>query len=105
MSRSRKIAGSGVVPTDLDAALATMSADALREVVRELLLELDERAHARVVGSLIARAARGGFGWAPAAVSDEQVAEERRFGTATPEWRALARLAKKRLPCCLVSGT
>ncbi|MBI4509686.1 MAG: hypothetical protein HY698_08605 [Deltaproteobacteria bacterium] len=73
MRRLRKAAQTAA--TDLDAALATMSAEALREVVHEVLLELDERAHARVVGSLIARAARTGSGWAPAAVSDEQVAE------------------------------
>ena len=63
------------VPTDLDAALAAMSAEALREVVHEVLLELDDRARTRAVGSLIARAARAGSGWTPAAVSDEQVAE------------------------------
>lgn len=62
-------------PTDLDAALATLSAEVLREVVHQVLLELDDRAHARVVSSLIARATRAGAGWAPAAVSDEQVAE------------------------------
>ena len=73
MTRSPKVAEKS--PTDLDAALATMSAEALREVVHQVLLELDDRAHARVVSSLIARAARTGSGWAPAAVSDEQVAE------------------------------
>jgi tetratricopeptide (TPR) repeat protein len=62
-------------PTDLDAVLATMSAEALREVVHEVLLELDVRAHARVVQSLVARAARAGSGWAPAAVTDGHVAE------------------------------
>jgi hypothetical protein len=62
-------------PTDLDAALATMSADGLRTLVHELLRELDARTYARVTGSLIARAARTGSGWAPAAVSEEQVAE------------------------------
>lgn len=62
-------------PADLDEALATMSAEALREVVHDVLLELDDRAHARVVASLMARAARTGSGWAPAAVSDEQLAE------------------------------
>ncbi|HEX9641445.1 MAG TPA: hypothetical protein VGB13_09035, partial [Candidatus Krumholzibacteria bacterium] len=75
MKRARSSAVKGVAPTDLDAALAAMSAKALREVVHEVLLELDDRAHARVVGSLIAREARTGSGWAPAAVSDEQVAE------------------------------
>jgi hypothetical protein len=44
-------------PTDLDAALATMSADGLRTLVHELLRELDARTYARVTGSLIARAA------------------------------------------------
>lgn len=63
------------VPADLHAALATMSAEMLREIVNEALRELDERAHARVVGSIIARAARTGSGWKPAAVNDEQVAE------------------------------
>jgi hypothetical protein len=51
-----------------------MDADALRELVHDLLLELDGRAHARVVSSLIARATRGGSGWAPAAVSGAEVA-------------------------------
>ncbi len=73
MRRPSKIAEKA--PTDLDTALAAMSAEALREVVHEVLLELDDLAHARVVGSLIARAARAGSGWTPAAVSDEQVAE------------------------------
>ena len=73
MRRSPKVVEK--VPSDLDTALATMSAEALREVVREMLLELDDRAHARVVASLIARAARTGVGWAPAPVTDEQVAE------------------------------
>jgi hypothetical protein len=70
-------------PTDLDAALATMSADGLRALVHELLLELDERTYARFMGSLIARAARAGSGWAPAAVSEDQVAEVLAFVRAT----------------------
>lgn len=60
---------------DVNAALAAMSADELREAVRDLLLELDEKAHSRVMGSLINRAARSGSGWAPAALSDAEVAE------------------------------
>lgn len=60
---------------DLDAALATMSADALRDVVREVLCDLDEPKYSTVVGSLITRAARGGGEWQPAAVTDAQVAE------------------------------
>lgn len=67
---------------DVEAALATMDADTLREVVCETLLELDERAHARVVSSVIRRAARGGSGWAPAAVSNEDVVEVLAFADA-----------------------
>jgi tetratricopeptide (TPR) repeat protein len=62
-------------PSDVGMALAKMSAEALREFVEQVLLELDDRAHARVVASLVARAARTGAGWAPAAVSEKQVAE------------------------------
>ena len=67
---------------DVDAALAALSADALREVVREMLLELDDKAHNGVINSLIQRAARGGSGWAPAAVSDDKVAEALAFAKA-----------------------
>ena len=73
MRRSSKVVEK--LPSDLDTALATMSAEALREVVHEVLLELDDRAHARVVASLIARVVRTGVGWAPAPVTDEQVTE------------------------------
>ncbi len=89
MKRPSKIAEKA--PTDLDTALAAMSAEALCEVVHEVLRELDDRAYARVVGSLIARAARAGSRWMPAAVSDEQVAEvlgfvkaAKRIGQADP---------------------
>lgn len=75
MRRARSSTTKADAPPDLDAALAAMSAEGLREIVHEVLLELDDRAHARVVGSLIARAARAGEGFAPAAVSDEQVSE------------------------------
>jgi hypothetical protein len=67
---------------DIDEALASMGADELREIVRDMLLELDERAHGRVVNSLINRAARGGFGWAPAALSDDDVSEVVAFAKA-----------------------
>jgi hypothetical protein len=61
--------------SDANAALDTMSADELRVFVREIMLELDDKAHNRVVNSLIQRTARNGSGWAPAAVGDAQVAE------------------------------
>jgi hypothetical protein len=71
--------------------LEAMGAEDLREAVREILVELDDRAHARVVNSLIGRAARGDSGWAPATVRDQDVAEvlsfvraARRVGYADP---------------------
>ncbi len=67
---------------DADAALATMSADELRDFVRGMLLELDDRAQNRVMNSLIQRAARSGSGWAPAGPSDGQVAEALAFAKA-----------------------
>jgi len=67
---------------DVDAALGTISADELREVVRDMLLELDEKARSRVMSSLIQRAARSGSGWAPAALSDDEVAEVLAFAKA-----------------------
>lgn len=52
-----------------------MDADALRDVVRDLLLELDDRTHARVVTDLVERAARGSEAWSPKAPSDREVRE------------------------------
>lgn len=68
--------------SDVDAALAVLSADALREVVREMLLELDDKAHSSAISSMIQRAARAGSGWAPAALSDDKVAEALAFAKA-----------------------
>lgn len=68
--------------SDVDAALAALSADALREVVREMLLELDDKTHSSVINSLIQRAARDGSGWVPAALSDEEVTEALAFAKA-----------------------
>ncbi len=67
---------------DVDAALAALSADALREVVREILLELDDKTKSSVINSLIQRVARGGSGWAPAALSDDEVDEALAFAKA-----------------------
>jgi hypothetical protein len=67
---------------DIDAALEAMGENELRELVREMLLELDDRAHSRVVSSLIKRAARGGSGWTPAALSDDEVSRVLAFAKA-----------------------
>ena len=68
--------------SDIQAALAAMGADELREVVREIMLELDDRAHGRVAGAIIRRGARGGSGWVPAALDDTDVAEAVAFAQA-----------------------
>lgn len=67
---------------EVDAALACLGADQLRVVVRDLLREVDERAHGRVVDSLIARAARTGSGWVPAPLARDEVAEALSFAAA-----------------------
>jgi hypothetical protein len=61
--------------SEIDELLAAMDAAELRQVVRDVLLELDDGAHTRVVTSLIERAARGNSGWAPAAPGRGEVAE------------------------------
>jgi hypothetical protein len=60
---------------DIEGALAVMDADQLRELIRDTLPELSERARGRVVHSLINRVARGGSAWTPAALSGEDVSE------------------------------
>lgn len=67
---------------DIQAALAALGADELREVVGELLRELDPPAHERVAGAILRRGARGGSGWVPAAVDDHEVAEAIAFAQA-----------------------
>jgi hypothetical protein len=59
------------VPGDVDRAPAAMNADEFRDVVRGLPLELYGRAQGRIVNQPIERAARGGSGWAPMAVSPD----------------------------------
>ncbi len=80
--RRRRLPASAPQRDDLEAALATMSAEDLREVVREMLLELDDKSHGRVMSSLINRAARSGTGWAPAALSDDEVEDAISFAKA-----------------------
>ena len=77
--------------SEIDEPLAAMDAAELREVVRDVMLELDDRAHMRVVTSLLERAARGKSGWVPAAPGRDEAAEvvafvraARRVGYADP---------------------
>jgi hypothetical protein len=67
---------------DIEEAIAAMGAEQLRELVREMLLELDDGAHGRVVSAIISQASRGGSGWAPAAPSEAEVAEAVAFAEA-----------------------
>jgi hypothetical protein len=61
--------------SDLGAALAAMDAGQLREIVGDMLLELDDRAHGRVLNMIVERAARNTSEWTPAGPSDDAVAE------------------------------
>lgn len=89
--RKLRVPDNDPVPGDVGAALEAMSAEELREVVREMLLELDARSRGRVVNSLVNRAVRGGSGWVPAALSSGEVSEilslaevAKRMGQADP---------------------
>jgi hypothetical protein len=61
--------------SEIDDVLAALDASELREVVRDMLLELNDRAHSRMVNSLLQRAARGRSGWSPTAPEHDEVAE------------------------------
>jgi len=67
---------------DVDAALAAMKADELRDLLREMMLEIGDRALARVASSIVSRAARGSSGWVPEALDDSDVAEAVAFAEA-----------------------
>lgn len=69
----------------IDDALDAMEAGELREVVREMLLELGDMAHARVVNRLIERAARNSTAWVPASPSDSGVSEALAFAQAAKQ--------------------
>ena len=56
-------------------ALKAMNAEELRELANEMFLELDNRAHNRIVSSLMERAARGASGPLPEGPSQESIAE------------------------------
>ena len=62
------------VSVDIDAALDAMDAETLRELIRDLLIEFDDRAHSRILDEIAARAARSQSGWAPDALPSSTVA-------------------------------
>jgi len=68
-----------------------MDADELRKLVRDMLVELDDRARGLIVNEVVDRAARNSSAWTPSAPSDEFVASvvafaeaARRVGCADP---------------------
>ena len=67
---------------DVDAALTAMSAEKLRELVRDLLLEIDDRAHGRILDLVIERAARSNSGWAPDGPSADSISSILNFAKA-----------------------
>ena len=68
--------------SNIHAALAAMDANELRDIIRDVLLELDDRAHGRVVGRIIERATRNASGWTPPRPSDDAVARVISFAEA-----------------------
>ncbi len=68
--------------SDIAAALAAMDTNELREIIRDVLLELDDRAHGRVVSGIIERATRNASGWTPPGPSDDAVAKVVSFAEA-----------------------
>jgi len=81
MSRSRA-SGGGSRPSGIDGALEVLDARELRELLRDLLRELDVDTQGRVIDRLVARAARRGTGWVPKGPDEQAVAEAISFAMA-----------------------
>lgn len=67
---------------ELQAAIAALGADELREVVREIMVELDDQARSRAMNAILRRGARSGSGSVPAVLDDADVAEAIAFAEA-----------------------
>ena len=65
MTARRRTPASMDASLDVDAALCGMNAEELRGLIRDLLLEFDDRVHGRIRDLVIERAARSDSGWAP----------------------------------------
>lgn len=59
---------------EADSALDALDANELRQLIRDLLPEMDELTGGRVTCELMERATRKGSGWTPAPVSESEVA-------------------------------
>ena len=80
--RRRYPPGPGPDPSLIDGAILALGADELRDLVRDILPELDHRAHGRVVNRLIDRATRIASGWVPPPPSGKGVSEVVSFAEA-----------------------
>ena len=69
----RRTRGSAVALNDVDTALAALDADALRDLIRELLCGADKRLHDWLLDRLIERAARSEAAWMPEGPTPEAV--------------------------------
>jgi len=67
---------------DRDRALDAMTADELREFVRDALEQLDDELRGKLVDSLIAHAAKGNAGWKPSSPAERIVDEVTDFASA-----------------------
>jgi len=76
--------GSTSEPDDsvVDQALAAIGPEELRQLVRDILPWLDEKARARLTHALVDRAAKGDAGWKPPGPTNEDVAEALDFAQA-----------------------
>jgi hypothetical protein len=63
--RKRRAIAAAQPAGDIEGALAALSADELRMLVRDIMFALDEQIYGRIANSLVNCAARGGSGWMP----------------------------------------
>ncbi len=69
-------------PSQADDALEAMDAEGLRDLIRDLMLELDETTLTWLIDSLIERAARDASGWVPTGPTEDAVADIENFAQA-----------------------
>jgi hypothetical protein len=79
MTRRERRSATDQGPATIDGALAALDADELRELMRDVLLELDERTRGRILDELIDRAARNSSAWTPSGPSSELIASVHAF--------------------------
>jgi hypothetical protein len=68
--------------SNIDAALAALNAEDLRDLIRDLILQLDNKTLPQFTNAIIERAAKGNSGWQPSGPTDEDVSEVLAFAKA-----------------------